>query len=86
MEEEAGWSGAEGAGPWAPAEGSSFAAGETAWTETLVDELAECVSTSWLSADDDMDGSARAHTMRHLDWGVYDEGRPRFSHRIWLEY
>jgi len=48
---EEGGSRAEGVGPSAPAE----SVGETAWTETLVDELAECASSSWVSEDDDMD-------------------------------
>ena len=46
----------------APTEGPcSSIAGEMAWTETLVDELAECVTSSWLttSEDDDMDSYSR---------------------------
>jgi hypothetical protein len=42
-----------------------------AWTDTLVDELAECVASSWVSEDDDMVGWLATHAAQRRYWGFY---------------
>lgn len=70
----------------APAEGPcSSIAGEIAWTEILVDELAKCVTPPWLatSEDEDMDGYTRttdeALSLSATFCQTADCGRPRLN-------
>jgi len=77
---------ADGVGARVPAEGSSIAAGEVDWTETLVDELTECATSSWPSEDDmvsavrPVGGLFKPPVVKH--GGRLTDGHPRLSHTM----